>query len=79
MSQGKVGTVQQHHVEGGEDPRGLQIFLTVGGQRQVSQELDAVQLEKEVRAGENLRELAEQLCLPHCLNNEYLVKAVSPY
>ena len=39
MSEGQVGTVEQHHVEGGEDPRGLQILLTVGGEGQGSQQL----------------------------------------
>ena len=79
MSEGQVGTVEQHHVEGGEDPRGLQILLTVGGEGQGSQQLDAVQLEKKVRAGQNLRKLREQLCPPDCLNMEYLVMMVSPY
>ena len=77
MSEGQVGTVQKHRVEAGEDPRGLQIFLTVGGQSQASQQLDAVQLQKKVRAGENLRELREQPCAPDCLNIVYLVMMVS--
>ena len=67
MSEGQVGTVQEHHTEGPQQPRGLQILLAVRGEAQASQQLQDVQLEENVRAGEKLLQLTQLLCRLHCL------------